>query len=142
MLKKDGSHFKHKPSHRHNFTDKSDKSHHHITHQHSPKTSITQVQKQKSPQYRKGYNMDSTNPSNPRIGPIPLPAFIAMCIFAPFFVGVSCWVVYSHTMKKYRTQRAHKKQDVEMARLEAGGEAKVSRSVETQVRGFVEVTLH
>jgi hypothetical protein len=85
--------------------------------------------------------MDTTNPSNPTIGPIPLPAFIAICIFAPSFVGVSCWVVYRHTIKKYLDRKRYSARDVEMARVDAGGEMKVSEDVEKQVRGFVDVPL-
>ena len=85
--------------------------------------------------------MDATNPSDPRIGPLPLPAFIAMCIFAPSFVGVSYWVVYRHTIKKYLNKRRYAAQDVEMARVDAGGEVRVSMDVEKQVREFVDVPL-
>lgn len=85
--------------------------------------------------------MDTTDPTDPRLGPIPLPAFIAICIFAPSFVGVSCWFVYRHTIKKYLHKRRYLAQDEEMARVEAGGEMKVSRDVERQVRDFVDVPL-
>jgi hypothetical protein len=82
--------------------------------------------------------MDTTNPTNPTLGPLPLPLIIALAIFAPSFVGVSCWVVYRHTIKKYLDRKRHSAQDEEMA---AGGEVEASREVEMQVRGFVDVAL-
>lgn len=85
--------------------------------------------------------MDTTDPSNPTLGPLPLPAFIAICIFAPSFVGVSCWVVYRHTVKKYLDRKRYSAQDVEMARVGAGGEVRVGGDVEKQVREFVDVPL-
>ena len=44
-------------------------------------------------------------------------------------------------MKKYLDRKRYAARDVEMARVEAGGEVGVSGDVEERVRGFVDVLL-
>ncbi|KAL5415043.1 hypothetical protein PMIN04_008731 [Paraphaeosphaeria minitans] len=69
----------------------------------------------------------------PTIGPIPLAAFIAMCLFAPFFVSFASWLFYINTIKRCKD---HKHNKIEAEAMEAG--LNVSREVEMQALGFVQ----
>lgn len=69
----------------------------------------------------------------PNIGPIPLAAFIALCLFAPFFVSFTIWLFYINIIKRCRNRK----------RIEAETETKdpgadVTRDVEMQVARFVQ----
>ncbi|KAF1835959.1 hypothetical protein BDW02DRAFT_494809 [Decorospora gaudefroyi] len=69
------------------------------------------------------------NAEDRKIVPIPLPWFIPLCVFAPFFMTFILFVLYHYTIKRPRAKKA----------LQAPGSAeqKVSKDVEMQVRMFV-----
>ncbi|KAK7178558.1 hypothetical protein DPSP01_014030 [Paraphaeosphaeria sporulosa] len=69
----------------------------------------------------------------PTIGPIPLAAFIAMCLFAPFFVSSTIWLFYINTIKRCKERKRIKAE----AEVKAP-EADVLRDVEMQASGFVQ----
>lgn len=78
------------------------------------------------------------NAEDRKIGPIPLPWFIPMCIFVPSFLAMFVYFIYLHTVKKYKNKKQMKAQDEEAA----GGKAKdtvVDKGVEKQVRSFIDV---
>ncbi|KAF9693150.1 hypothetical protein EKO04_008687 [Ascochyta lentis] len=79
------------------------------------------------------------NAEDRKVGPIPLPWFIPLCIFLPTFLTMLGYFVYLHTVKKLRNKKQMKKQDEEAADSEAKKESGVSPAVETQERKFIEV---
>ena len=68
----------------------------------------------------------------PTIGPIPLAAFIPMCFFAPFFIGLTLWLIYRYTIKRWSNRRVLLRETrVKEPR------ADLNRDVEMQVERFV-----
>jgi hypothetical protein len=68
-------------------------------------------------------------PSNIKVGGIPLPAFIVICMFGPFFLSFIFFLLWLQFVKKPRDKR----QLADEARIEAG-----KQEVEMQLRGLVE----
>jgi hypothetical protein len=70
------------------------------------------------------------NAEDRKVGPIPLPWFIPICIFTAFFITFILWFSYQHTVVSYQNK---------MAMLAQEGEGQeLSRDVEMQVRDFFE----
>ena len=68
------------------------------------------------------------NAEDVKVGPIPLPLLVPLCIFAPFFVTFICFVLYRYTVKRYRSRSALLEQGFELQNS--------SKEVERQVRDF------
>lgn len=82
------------------------------------------------------------NAKDRKIGPIPLPLFLPLCIFTPSFRAVLGWFVYSHTVEKYKTEKQHARQDIKtQARSADDEDFRVGKDVQMQVRAFVDVEL-
>jgi hypothetical protein len=84
--------------------------------------------------------MSSETPINAedrKVGPIPLPVFIPMCIFTPSLLAIMGYFIYLKTVKKYKDKKQLAKQDEEAA---SGivKEVEVTRGVEKQVRAFID----
>jgi hypothetical protein len=62
------------------------------------------------------------NAEDRKVGPIPLPWFIPMCIFTPFFISFIFWSLYQPTVVQYRNKKAALGQEGEKARSEQGSE--------------------
>lgn len=80
------------------------------------------------------------NAEDRKVGPIPLPWFIPICIFVPSLLTMLGYFIYLNTAKKYKDKKQMKAQDEEAA----GGQAQeieLSKDVEMQVRSFVDVSL-
>lgn len=69
---------------------------------------------------------------SPKVGPIPLAAFIPMCFFAPFFISSTLWLIYTYTIKRFLEKRRIASEDKNIDH-----EVSESRDVEMQVAGFV-----
>jgi hypothetical protein len=69
------------------------------------------------------------NAEDRKVGSIPLPWFVPICIFTPFFIKFIVWFLYQHTVIRYQNKKA-------MLTQEGKGQ-EVSRDVEMQVRGFL-----
>lgn len=84
--------------------------------------------------------MSSETPINAedrKVGRIPLPVFIPMCIFTPSLLAILGYFIYLKTVKKYRDKKQLAKQDEEAA---SGivKEVEVTQGVEKQVRAFID----
>lgn len=71
------------------------------------------------------------NAEDRKVGLIPLPWFIPMCIFIPSFAAMLGGAIYLHTVKKYRNKKRLAAEDVEK---NGGGteEGKVDERMEVQ----------
>ncbi|KAG9195205.1 hypothetical protein G6011_00325 [Alternaria panax] len=80
------------------------------------------------------HRAESINAEDHKIGPIPLPWFIPMCVFAPFFLTFIAWVFYQQTVKRYQNkkQMQAQREQQDMAKKE----------VETQMQQFIGASVH
>jgi hypothetical protein len=69
------------------------------------------------------------NAEDRKVGPIPLPWFIPICIFTPFFITFLLFFSYQQTIIRYRNKQA--------SLTDERDEQEVSRDVEMQVRSFL-----
>ncbi|KZM22702.1 hypothetical protein ST47_g6123 [Ascochyta rabiei] len=79
------------------------------------------------------------NAEDYKVGPIPLPWFIPLCIFIPTFLTMLVYFIYLHTIKKHQDKKRMAAQDEEAAGGGTKKEDEVSPGVEAQVRKFMEV---
>lgn len=79
------------------------------------------------------------NAEDRKVGPIPLPLFIPMCIFTPSLLAIMGYFIYLHTVKKLKDKKQLAKQDEEIA-TSTVKEAEVTQEVEMQVRSFIDGT--
>jgi hypothetical protein len=66
-----------------------------------------------------------------KVGPIPLPAFIGLIFFGPFFLTFIIWIAYRKAIYPWKNNHS--------AKEEKDGERKegdVSKDIEMQVQGF------
>jgi hypothetical protein len=77
------------------------------------------------------------NAEDRKVGPIPLPVFIPMCIFTPSLLAIMGYFISLQPVKKYKDKKQLAKQDEEAA---SGivKEVGVTRGVEKQVRAFID----
>ncbi|KAJ4377005.1 hypothetical protein N0V86_006444 [Didymella sp. IMI 355093] len=71
-----------------------------------------------------------------KVGPIPLPVFIPMCIFTPSLLASLGYFMYLKTVKKYNDKKQLAKQDEEAA-MGITKEVELSVKVEKQIREFI-----
>lgn len=71
-----------------------------------------------------------------KIGPIDLPAFVALCIFVPFALTFIAFIFWYYTVRRYK----NKKQLKEQEKKAAAGEG-AERDVEMQLRGFTRLRI-
>jgi len=81
------------------------------------------------PALKFSHRAEPINAEQRMIGPIPLPWFIPMCVFAPFFLSFICWVFYQQTVTRYKNKKLLAAQQ-EQERLAA-------KEVETQMQQFI-----
>lgn len=84
--------------------------------------------------------MSSETPINAedrKVGAIPLPVLIPMCIFRHSLLAILGYFIYLKTVKKYKDKKQLAEQDEEAA---SGivKEVEVSQDVEKQVRAFID----
>ena len=46
-----------------------------------------------------------------KVGPIPLPLFIALCVFGPSMAAFIVWFIYQNTVKRARNKKARAAQE-------------------------------
>ena len=84
------------------------------------------------------------NAEDRKVGPIPLPWFIGLCIFTPCFLAILGYSIHLHTVKMYKDKK-QLASEITVQNKEAGkGEAKageVSQDIKMQVRAFVNAPL-
>jgi hypothetical protein len=80
------------------------------------------------------HRAEPINAEDRKIGPIPLPWFIPMCVFAPFFLTFISWVLYQQTVKRYQNKKVLRAQQ-EHRRVAA-------KEVETQMQQFIGHSAH
>jgi len=81
------------------------------------------------PALKFSHRAEPINAEQRMIGPIPLPWFIPMCVFAPFFLSFICWVFYQQTVTRYKNKKLLAAQQ-EQQRL-------ATKEVETQMQQFI-----
>lgn len=77
------------------------------------------------------------NAEDRKVGAIPLPVFIPMCIFTPSLLAILGYFIYLKTVKKYKDKKQLAKQDEEAA-SNIVKEVEVSQDVGKQVRAFID----
>ena len=75
------------------------------------------------------HRAEPINAEEHKIGPIPLPWFIPMCIFAPSFLAFIVWVFYLATVKRYQNKKQLQAQQEQ--------ERMAKKEVETQMQQFI-----
>jgi hypothetical protein len=75
------------------------------------------------------HRAEPINAEDRKIGPIPLPWFIPICVFAPFLLTFIAWVLYLQTVKRYQNKKLLQAQQ-EQQRITA-------KEVETQMQQFI-----
>jgi hypothetical protein len=75
------------------------------------------------------HRAEPINAEDRKIGPIPLPWFIIMCVFAPFFLTFTLWVLHQQTVQRYRNKKLLQAQQ-EQERIAA-------KEVEMQMQQFI-----
>jgi hypothetical protein len=75
------------------------------------------------------HRAEPLNAEDHKIGPIPLPWFIPMCAFTPFFLTFIGWVLWQQTVKRYQNKKL----------LQAQREQQhiPTKEVETQMQQFI-----
>jgi hypothetical protein len=75
------------------------------------------------------HRAEPINAEDRKIGPIPLPWFIPICVFAPFLLSFVAWVFYQQTVKRYQNKK----------RMQAEQEERraAAKEVETQMQQFI-----
>ncbi|EDU47975.1 hypothetical protein Ptr902_07417 [Pyrenophora tritici-repentis] len=58
-------------------------------------------------------NAEPQNAEDRKIGPIPLPLFIAICIFGPSMVSFFCWFIYQNTVKRAQNKKLRAEREQE-----------------------------
>lgn len=56
-------------------------------------------------------NTDGEHEDVRKIGPIPLPIFVALCIFGPSLGSFFFWFIYQQTIKRARNKKARAAQE-------------------------------
>lgn len=75
----------------------------------------------------------------PAVGPIPLPAFVALVMLGPFCISFILWVTYLYTIKRCINKR-RLAQEERAGRGEKYRKREASKDIEMQVRSFVTET--
>ena len=83
----------------------------------------------KMPALKFQHRAEPINAEDRKIGPIPLPWFIPMCVFAPFFLTFIAWVFYQQTVKRYQNKKLLQAQQEQQHMAQ--------KEVETQMQQFI-----